>query len=396
MDLAEREHAFQSSLPRPPAARATGDQGAMKFVIFGLTISSSWGNGHATLWRGLSRALIRRGHEVVFFERDVPYYAATRDLWELPGGDLVLYGEWADAQPLARRHLQDADVGIITSYCMDALVAGELLGESRALRVFYDLDTPVTLDALRSGEPVPYIGAAGLSQYELVLSYTGGGALRELTTRLGAQRVAPLYGHVDPDVHRPVAAVEHYACDLSYLGTYASDRQEALEALFIEPARRLPERRFMLGGAQYPQDFPWTPNIFFRQHLPPALHPAFFCSSRLTLNVTRRAMAEMGFCPSGRLFEAAACGTALLSDAWEGLEQFFTPGAEILVAVNAEDAVAALSLDDAELARLARAARERTLAEHTSERRALELEASLADVIAGRDTALSGILTTEV
>jgi spore maturation protein CgeB len=175
-------------------------------------------------------------------------------------------------------------------------------------------------------------------------------------------------------VHRPTTPSEHYAADLSYLGTYAADRQEALERLFIEPARRLPERRFMLGGAQYPRDFPWTPNIFFRQHLPPELHPAFFCSSRLTLNVTRQAMARMGFCPSGRLFEAAACGVPILTDSWEGLDAFFAPGSEILVARSAEDTVGALSLSDAELRRIADAARERTLTEHTSERRALELE----------------------
>ena len=144
----------------------------------------------------------------------------------------------------------------------------------------------------------------------------------------------------------------------------------------------------MIGGAQYPQEFPWTPNIFFRRHVAPELHPAFFCSSRLTLNVTRRAMAEMGYCPSGRLFEAAACGVPLLSDAWEGLDAFLTPGAEILVARDTEEAMAALSLGDAELARLARAARERTLEEHTSERRAVELEAIVSEAVArgGRAT----------
>lgn len=355
----------------------------MKLVVFGLTISSSWGNGHATLWRGLCRALIERGHEVVFFERDVPYYAATRDLWELPGGRLHLYSDWAETRSVAQRELLDADVGMVTSYCVDALRAAELVGDSRAMSVFYDMDTPVTLDALRSGSQVAYVGENGLRDYDLVLSYTGGGALRELRTRLGAKRVAPLYGHVNPAVHHPVDSAEHYRCDLSYLGTYAADRQAALETLFVEPARLLPERRFMLGGAQYPQDFPWTPNIFFRQHLPPALHPAFFCSSRLTLNVTRRAMAEMGFCPSGRLFEAAACGVPVLSDRWGGLGSFFAPGEEILVASSTEETVDALALSDAELRRIAAAARERTLTEHTSERRAVQLEEIVAWAASG-------------
>jgi spore maturation protein CgeB len=358
----------------------------MKITVFGLTISSSWGNGHATLWRGLCRALIRRGHRVEFFERDVPYYAANRDLHELPGGRLHLYREWGEALPAARRAVADSDVAMVTSYCADALEATELVLSSAApVRAFYDLDTPVTLDALRTGRPVEYLGPRGLRDFDLVLSYTGGAALRELTARLGARRVAPLYGHVDPEVHRPVPPHPELGADLSYLGTYAADRQAALEALFIEPARRLPERRFMIGGAQYPQEFPWTPNVYFRRHVPPGLHPAFFCSSRLTLNVTRRAMAEMGYCPSGRLFEAAACGVPLLSDAWEGLPRFFEPGREVLVVRDTDEAVAALSLSDGELARLARAARERTLEQHTSECRAQELERIVSAAPAAED-----------
>jgi spore maturation protein CgeB len=191
---------------------------------------------------------------------------------------------------------------------------------------------------------------------------------------LGARRAVPLYGSVDPAVHRPVMPHEGYRADLSYLGTYAADRQGALERLLIEPARALPGSRFVIGGAQYPVDFPWTPNIYFVQHLPPCEHPAFFSSSRLTLNVTRRAMAEYGYCPSGRLFEAAACGCPVLSDSWEGLETFFKPGREILVASGSQDAVAAMQLSDGDLAKISRAARERVFAEHTAEARAIEME----------------------
>jgi spore maturation protein CgeB len=360
----------------------------MKLVIFGLTISSSWGNGHATLWRGLCRALARRGHTVVFFERDVPYYADNRDLTQLPGGELVLYTEWEDALPAARRHLADADVAMVTSYCPDGIAATRLVLDSPAeTRVFYDLDTPVTLDALRTGTPVPYIGEDGLRDFDLVLSYTGGSALTQLRDVLGARRVAPLYGHVDPEVHRPVAPVEGWSADLSYLGTYAADRQRTLELLLTEPARLRPEHRFVIGGALYPADFPWTPNIFFLRHLPPADHPAFFCSSRLTLNVTRRAMAEMGYCPSGRLFEAAACGVPILSDSWEGLDTFFRPGEEILIAASTGEALEAIAKSPAELGRIAEAARERTLAEHTSDRRAAELERLLEGALAGGEAA---------
>jgi spore maturation protein CgeB len=352
----------------------------MKIVVFGLTISSSWGNGHATLWRGLCRALAKRGHRVIFFEQNAPYYAANRDLFEVPGGELVLYDTWDAVRSRAAAELADAEAAMVTSYCPHGIEATELvLAEGRGVRTFYDLDTPVTLARLKAGEDVGYIGPRGLADFDLVLSYTGGAALDVLRSELGARDVAPLYGHVDPDVHRPVPPLDHYRSDLSYLGTYAADRQSALECLFVEAARRRPEQRFLIGGAQYPQDFPWADNIYFVRHLPPPEHPAFFSSSRLTLNVTRQAMAEMGWCPSGRLFEASACGTAILSDEWDGLDAFFEPGREILVVHKTEDAVAALDLSDAELKRIAAASRERTLAEHTSARRAEELERLLFD-----------------
>jgi spore maturation protein CgeB len=353
----------------------------MRLVVFGLTVSSSWGNGHATLWRGLWRALAARGHEIVFFERDVPYYADHRDITHLPGGDLVLYRDWEALVPRAKRELADADAVMVTSYCPDGVAATQLLldSDTDALKVFYDLDTPVTLECLRAGRSVAYIGPRGLRDFDLVLSYTGGAALDDLQSLLGAPRVDTLYGHVDPQVHRRVPPQAHYRCGLSYMGTYAADRQSALEALFVEPARRLPGRVFLIGGAQYPGDFPWTANIHFVRHLPPGEHPAFFSSSRLTLSVTRRAMAVNGHCPSGRLFEAAACGTPVVSDWWPGLDGFFTPGDEILVARSTDDVVQAMELSDAEVARIATAARDRVLAQHTSAHRAAQLERLLDD-----------------
>ena len=353
----------------------------MKIVIFGLTLSSSWGNGHATLWRGLCSALSRQGHHVVFFERDTPYYALNRDLLAVQGGELVIYEDWDSVEPQARRELRDADAAIVTSYDPDAIVATDLLlSAGRPLKVFYDLDTPVTLSRLSRGDAVPYLGARGLIDFDLVLSYTGGGALDALQNSLGARRVVPLYGHVDPDVHRPVPTAPESRFALSYLGTYSADRQEMLNELFISPSKARSDLRFVIGGAQYPEDFPWCANIFFVRHLPPNEHPAFYASSRLTLNVTRQPMAELGWCPSGRLFEATACGVAVVSDFWEGLETFFTPGDEILVARDASDVLAALELSDKEIERIAAAAREHTLAAHTSERRANELVAALTAV----------------
>ena len=346
----------------------------MKLVIFGLSISSSWGNGHATIWRGLCGALARQGHDVTFFERDVPYYAAHRDLQNSDDYELVLYSEWKDAEPLAREALRSAEAAVVTSYCPDAVCASDMILDSALpWRVFYDLDTPITLERLKQEQNVDYIPPYGLEPFDLVLSYTGGRALEGLQTGLGARRVAPLYGSVDLDLHKPVEPSPQYSADLSYLGTYAQDRQEALERLFLEPARRTPGKKFVIGGALYPEDFPWSENVWFVCHVPPPLHPAFYCSSNLTLSVTRSAMAEMGYCPSGRLFEAAACETPVVSDHWEGLEEFFEPGREILIASQAGDVVDALALPPDELRRIGSAARERVLDEHTSEHRSREL-----------------------
>ena len=356
----------------------------MKLVIFGLSVSSSWGNGHALLWRGLIGALLRAGHRVTFFERDEIWYRHNRDLADLPpGGELVFYRDWEEVLPRARAALGDADAGMVTSYCPDGAAAARLVLDSRArVRCFYDLDTPVTLARLEAGETVSYLPPEGLAGFDLVLSYTGGQALAELRDRLGARRVVPLYGSVDPDVHRPAVPAAQYRALLSWLGTYAEDRQAALDALFLEPARRLPGERFVIAGAQYPAGFPWSPNIFFVRHLPPAEHPAFYAASRLTLNVTRGAMARMGWCPSGRLFEAAACGTPVLSDSWDGLEDFFAPGEEILVAGDSEAALAALAMPEVALRAIAGRARERALAQHSAARRARELIAALEQVTA--------------
>ena len=350
----------------------------MKLVIFGLSVSSCWGNGHAVLWRALIRAFGRRGNHSVFFERDVPYYAQNRDLTSLEGGELVLYGDWDEVLHRARRELADADAGIVTSYCPDALAATDLVLTAPGRHVFYDLDSPVTLAELAAGRTVSYIGREGLAPFDLVLSYTGGIALSALRLRLDARRVAPLYGSVDPDHYWPSAEIYGPRAALSYLGTYAADRQAAVKALLVEPARRRPDQRFLIGGAQYPLDFPWASNIEFWRHVPAHDHRRFYAAARLTLNVTRQAMTALGWCPSGRLFEAAACGTPIVSDWWEGLDEFFAPSREIIVVRTTEDMLAALARSDTELARIGTAARDRVLTKHTAEHRAAELEMLLS------------------
>ena len=349
---------------------------AMHVVIFGLTISSSWGNGHATLWRSLVKALLQRRHTVSFYERDVAYYADARDLGELPAGArLVLYTRLEDITSSVRADLDDADLALCTSFCADGKAAANLILNSKAaIKSFYDLDTPVTLRTLNVNSPVDYLPLSGLADFDLVLSYTGGRALDELKSRLGARVAQPLYGSVDPDHYCRAAPNPGLRASLSYLGTYAADRQPALQTLFLDPASALPDERFLIGGAQYPDSFPWLANVFFVSHVPPPKHPAFFSSCRATLNVTRGVMADYGFCPSGRLFEAAACAAPLLSDTWEGLEKFFALHKEILPVRTAADVIDALSLSDSELNHMAQAARARTLNDHTGLCRIQQLE----------------------
>jgi spore maturation protein CgeB len=355
----------------------------MKIVVFGLTISSSWGNGHATLWRGLCRALADRGHVVTFFERDAPYYAAHRDTVEPPGCDLRLYTDWDETWRQAVAELNGADLAIVTSFCPDAAQASSLvLASNVAVKAFYDMDTPLTLHELERGERPPYIPEYGLADFDVVFSYSGGRSLGELRALLGARHVAPLYGSVDPSIHHPVPADPRFSADLSYLGTYAANRDDVLDRFFMEPARQRPGSKFVLAGSQYPPDFAWAPNVFYLSHLPPADHAAFYSSSGWTLNITRGPMATVGYCPSGRLFEAAACAAPILTDAWEGLHAFFTPGEEILVVCQTGDVLMALDIDEKQRRDMGMRARERALECHTADARARELE-GMVEQIAG-------------
>lgn len=353
----------------------------MNLVVFGLTMSSSWGNGHATLWRALANGLAQLGHSLTFFEHDVPYYGSYRDYGEIPNGRLILYRDWEEVCAEAVSELAHADAGVITSYCPDASAATRVLFESSVpVRAFYDLDTPVTLARLDAGERVDYLPREGLAEFDVILSFTGGAALDQLETRLGARRAVPLYGGVDPQTHRPVSSDPRFAAHLSYLGTYSADRQQALQALLLAPSAALPNQRFLLGGSLYPNDFPWSKNLFYLPHVAPPEHPAFYCSSPLTLNVTRGPMVAMGWCPSGRLFEAAACGVPVLSDIWRGLDDFFEPGKEILLAQNTDEAIDLLLRPASELSRIGEAARKRTLREHTGLVRARQLVEALDGV----------------
>ena len=345
----------------------------MKITIFGLTLSSSWGNGHATPYRAILRALHRRGHSITFYERDVEYYALRRDFLQCDFCNLVLYRTWDEIREPALRQCAESDVVITASYCPEgARINDEVLNLTRPLRVFYDLDTPLTLKNLPT-QDLDYLRGEQLREFDLVLSWTGGKSLVELRTNWGVHLAFPLFGCVDPDVCRPAAIDSRFDCELSYMGTFAADRQQKVDNLLLEPARRRPDLAFVLAGTLYPWQWQWPENVRRFDHVSPADHPKLYSSSRLTLNITREEMAQTGWCPSGRFFEAAACGTPIVSDWWEGLDHFFQPGEEIFIVKRPDDVMNALATDEETLRTLAAKARARTLAENTGERRAEQL-----------------------
>jgi spore maturation protein CgeB len=355
----------------------------VKFVIFGLTISSSWGNGHATPYRAILGALHRMGHDIHFFEKDVPYYRARRDFDSAEYCRLTFYDNWQNVRPSALAEARDADVVITASYLPEGRrINDEILALGRPLRIFYDLDTPVTLGQLESGQ-ADYVRPDQLPEFDLVLSFTGGPILDHLESQLGARRARPLYGCVDPGDYLRVARSAEFACDLSYMGTYSPDRQHQLDALFLQPARRHPEKQFVLAGSLYPWNWRWPENVRRLEHVAPRQHSSFYSSSRITLNITRGEMARWGWCPSGRFFEAAACGTPLITDWWEGLDTFFDVARDLRVVSRAEQVQQALAIPDAELHTLARHARQRTLDDHTGRVRAQQLLGYLEEARAG-------------
>jgi spore maturation protein CgeB len=346
----------------------------VKITIFGLTLSSSWGNGHATPLRAIIRALHRRGHSVTFFEKDVPYYARHRDLISPEFCDLQLYTDWGVAYRNALVAARESDVVMTTSFLpAGAEIAEQLLGLAGPLRVFYDLDTPVTLTRWQKGESVEYIRPEQLKEFDVVLSFTGGRALDELRHRYDVQHAVSIYGCVDPDVHFRVAQDQRFACEFSYMGTYSADRQAKLDSLFFAAARELPERKFMLVGSLFPDGLDWPQNVWYRPHAAASEHAALYSSSRATLNITRGEMAAYGHCPPGRLFEAAACGSPLITDEFKGLNEFFDLERELIVARSTGDVVGVLGLSDSELQSVAQRAQERTLDEHTGEVRVNEM-----------------------
>ncbi|MBI2755653.1 MAG: glycosyltransferase [Chloroflexi bacterium] len=344
-----------------------------RLVVFGLSISSSWGNGHATTYRGLLAALARRGWEITFFEHDVEWYRAHRDLPRPEFCDLRLYADWGSAAVRAEASsaVREADAVLVGSYVAHGTDLVQWLdGQPARPRFFYDIDTPITLTAFQQCGAAEYLRADQVPTFNVYFSFTGGPALDELERTWGAQQARALYCGVDESVYRPHDVQERFACAVGYMGTYAVDRQPGLERLLLDPARRNPGASFILAGAQYPQGMRLPPNVRHIQHLYPADHAAFYSSCGLTLNLTRSAMVRYGWSPSVRLFEAAACGACIVSDTWGGLSTLFQEGREILLTTSGADVQACLALTDTQRQAIGEAARHRVLAEHTYERRA--------------------------
>ena len=342
-----------------------------RIVFIGLTMTSSWGNGHATTYRALIKALSRRGHEVTFLERDVSWYRDARDLPRSPFCRILLYRSTEELKTFAGL-VRDADAVIVGSYVPDGIAVGEwVTATAQGTTAFYDIDTPVTLKALELGV-CEYLTGRLARAYQVYFSFTGGSALERLRA-LGSQCPAALYCSVDPESHAPVSAERQW--ELGYLGTYAPDRQPALEAMLFDVARAMPERRFVVAGPQYPADTAWPDNAEHISHVSPDKHAAFYCAQDFTLNLTRSDMRALGYSPSVRLFEAAACGVPIISDTWAGLDTIFVPGREILLAETADEVGHHLrSITASQRREIAAAARRRVLDTHTALHRAQELE----------------------
>jgi spore maturation protein CgeB len=355
----------------------------LKFVFLGLSITSSWGNGHATTYRGLVRELVRRGHEVLFLEHDVPYYAANRDLPQPPHGRTELYASLDDLFERFAGEVRSADAVVVGSYVPEGAVVGAWVCRvAGGLRAFYDIDTPITLRGLDAGG-TPYLQPAQVRSYDLYLSFAGGPSLTRLSRDFGARAVRPLYCSVDPEQYFPEPGPVSW--DLGYIGTFCADRQPALDQLLLEPARRSKGNRFVVAGPQYPAEIAWPENVTRLPHVAPPDHRAFYNAQRFTLNLTREDMLLAGYSPSVRLFEAAAAGTPILSDVWPGLEQFFEPEREIALVRNAGDVLQILQhCTEQARAKLAERARQRVLSEHTAAHRAEALEGYVGELLAGR------------
>ncbi|RQH14645.1 glycosyltransferase [Bradyrhizobium sp. RP6] len=354
----------------------------LSIVVIGLSVTSSWGNGHATTYRALIEALARRGHRVTFLERDVPWYRDHRDLTKPSGWTVELYQSLKDIPRRFGKLIRDVDLVIVGSYVPDGIAIAEwTTTHARGVTAFYDIDTPVTLARLEEG--LDYLSATMIPRFDLYLSFTGGPVPGMIEQSYGSPLARVLYCSANAEIDPPKQAQPKWA--LGYLGTYSDDRQPVLDELLLTPARTMPSEQFVVAGAQYPEHIAWPANVARIEHLSPERHPTFYTAQRFTLNATRADMKALGFSPSVRLFEAAACGTPVISDRWPGIETIFAPSREILLASSPREVVEILrDMPEEHRRTIAHNARRRVLADHTPDHRARQLETYYAEASARR------------
>lgn len=344
----------------------------LKIVFIGLSVTSSWGNGHATTYRALLEALAQRGHRVTFLERDVPWYRDHRDLRKPSSWNVKLYRRPHDIPRLFGSLIRQADLVVIGSYVPDGIAIAEwVTAHARGITAFYDIDTPVTLAGLDEG--LDYISPAMIPRFDMYLTFSGGPVPGMVEDSYGSPMARTLYCSAALELYQPRSAEQRWS--LGYLGTYSNDRQPQLEELMFEPARKLAAARFVVAGSKYPDHLHWPMNVERIEHLAPQEHPIFYAQQRFTLNVTRANMRSLGFSPSVRLFEAAACGTPIISDRWPGIETIFVPSSEILLAATAREVVEIVKeMPEERRLSIAEQARRRILRDHSPAHRARQLE----------------------
>jgi spore maturation protein CgeB len=356
----------------------------MRIAFYGSSLLSSYWNGAATYYRGLLRDLAGRGHSITFYEPDAFDRQSHRDIDPPDWCRVVVYDATIAAARAVIAEAVHADVVVKASgvgVFDDELLTGVIrAARPGAIRLFWDVDAPATLAQLRAEPDHPLHRA--LPHLDAVLTYGGGPPVVAAYEGFGARRCRPIYNALDPTTHFPVPPEPRFTADLNFLANRLPDREARVETFFLEPAARLPGRSFILGGNGW-GDKPMSGNIQRLGHLGTADHNAFNTSSRAVLNVARDSMAEVGFSPATRVFEAAGAGACLITDAWEGVEQFLTPNQEILVARDGADVIAHLTDLTPERARsIGDAARARILAEHTYSRRGAEVDALLTRELA--------------
>ena len=353
----------------------------MKIAFYGSSLVSSYWNGAATYYRGLLKALSALGHDITFYEPDVFERQQHRDIDPPEWCRVVVYPGTVDALKDVAANAAEADIVVKASGVgfEDELLLQQVLGHARpdAIRVFWDVDAPATLQELRASPDHPLRRA--LEALDFVLTYGGGPPVVDAYRELGAARCVPIYNALDHQTHHPMAADPRFASDLAFLGNRLPDREARVEEFFFTPAAALRDRHFLLGGAGW-TDKPKPPNVAYLGHVGTAEHNAFNCTPRAVLNISRSSMAENGYSPATRVFEAAGAGACLITDAWVGIELFLMPGEEVLVARDGQDVAAILDSLSAETAsEIGQKAMARVLAEHTYTHRAAEADRIFRD-----------------